>query len=426
MHVIINEQLERYNKMRFIAKCFVLISSFVVFLIPTIYAKESNDFYTYFEVEDFSDVPLVGAKNVLLYNLNDQKILYEKNQDEKIMVASLTKIMTLIVALEKIEDYNQKVIVSEEAFFEVEGYAEAGFCAGDVVTIRDLFYGTILPSGAEAAQAIALLSYGSIADFVLAMNRKAKELDMQNTNFSNPVGRDSSSNYSTLSDFLKLLFYALENETFYEIYTTKNYKTTNGLELSSTLVNASLRYALDIDYILGAKSGYTKGAGLCLSSIAEFNGTKYLLLVAGSPYQNGFPNHVVDSLAIYHYFFNNYSYQPILKENQELLNIPIVDSGEKMYTVKSDEDVFLYLKNDMLEKLEYSYEGKEVISKNVKTYEQLGNISVLYDGNVLYTYPVYLNMAISYFYTKEVFFLFGILFFFFLFLFCVKMNKEKS
>lgn len=370
----------------------LIFALFFFFLFISGYRAKSD--YAYLDIH----LPDVSAKNILLYNLNDNKVLYEQNSEDKISIASLTKIMTALVAIENLTNLEEVVTVPNGAFYNVIGYAEAGFKVGDHVTIKDLLYGTLLPSGADAAQALAILTSGNLSSFVEKMNEKAISLGMKETHYENPVGRDSEQNYSTLSDLATLLFYALENPTFYEIYTTRQYITLNNLELSSTLVMPSTKYNLNIENIKGSKSGYTRNAGLCLSSIAEFNEVQYLLIIAGSNYENGFPNHIIDSLTIYNYFFDHFSYQPILKKGEILHTLEIEDGFSKTYEIKSEEDQNLYLENES--ELEYVYHGIESLNYKVKTKDKLGEIEVKYKDTTLYTFAVFLNEDIKYKHTK--------------------------
>lgn len=376
-----------------LCKQFLFISVLFFCFLPNFFAKSD---YSYLEI----NLPSVQAKNILLYNLNENKIIYEKNSDEKISIASLTKIMTALIAIESFDNLNEIVMVPRDAFYNLQGYAEAGFKEQDQVTIKDLLYGTLLPSGAEAAQSLAILTSDSISSFVDRMNEKAKSLGMENTHYENPVGRDHEENYSTLQDLAKLLFYALENPTFYEIYTTRHYITLNNLEFESTLVLPSVKYNLNIENIKGSKSGYTNNAGLCLSSIAEFNGINYLLITTGSNYENGFPNHIVDSLTIYKYFFENFGYQPILKKGETLHNLDIIDGFSKTFEIKSEEDISFYLKKES--ELKYVYSGIDSLNNKIKNNDKLGKMEVKYKDTVLYTYEVFLNEDIKYKYTKEV------------------------
>lgn len=366
----------------------------------------------------------VKSNHVILYNLNDETLLYKKNSDEIISIASLTKIMTSLVVIENVDNLDEKVKISSLAFSDIYEYAKAGFKAGEVVTYRDILYGILLPSGAEAAQEAAIAVAGDIDSFVIMMNEEAEKLGLTNTHFSNPVGRDDEDNYSTLDDLAKLLLYALDNEIFYNIYTTRTYTTTNNLALVSTLVGPSIRYNLDIDNILGSKSGYTDDAGLCLSSIASYNDVNYLLITAGAPYAGGYPNHIIDTLDIYNYYFDNYSYREILSEGQELKVLNVKDSFQKNYIITSLEDVSVYLNNNIdLSEIEYRYKGVEYVDYKIKTGDKLGNIEVVHDNEILYDFDVYLTDDIRYKHTKLVILFLGLILFLILF---IRRKKEKK
>ena len=180
--------------------------------------------------EEFS----ITGENVILYNLNDNNILYSKNENEETQIASLTKIMTSLVALDAIDNLNEKITITSKDFEDTTGYSKAGFKVGDTITYEDLLYGILLPSGADAVNAIVNNTYG-YDDFVKKMNEKGQEIGMDDSKFSNPIGKDDDENYSTASDVAKMLKYALKNDTFKKIFTTKKYTTTNGIVLNSTL-----------------------------------------------------------------------------------------------------------------------------------------------------------------------------------------------
>ena len=155
----------------------------------------------------------INSKNAILYNLNTNEIIYEKNIDESIKIASLTKMMTTIVALENINNLNDKVIITDkmlEGLIELDA-SVAGFKVGDIVTYEDLLYGAMLPSGADATRALAISISGNIDDFVLLMNNKAKQLKLTNTYYTNTTGLDYKDNHSTVKDVAILLQYALSN-----------------------------------------------------------------------------------------------------------------------------------------------------------------------------------------------------------------------
>lgn len=392
----------------------IIVLFFFLANINVIYAlenKASEGYLEYIKESNNSpELPVINSKNYLLYNLDDKTILYEKNASKKIQIASLTKIMTVLTAIENIDDLDSKTTVSRDAFKNISEYTTAGFDIGDKVTYRDLLYGTMLPSGAEAAQATAINVGGDIDSFVKLMNEEAKKIGMSDSHFSNPIGRDDDDNYSTINDIVKLLLYALDNKEFYKIYTTKKYETTNNIELLSTLKQASDKYKLDTNNILGSKSGYTDNAGLCLTSIAKYNDINYLLVTSDAPYASRYPYHIKDAINIYDYYSDNYEYRDILKKNQKLKTIDIVDGFKKKYDIVSDKKVSLYLDKDMdLDKIEYIYDGVDRLNYKIKKGDKLGKIKVSYDDNILYTYPVYLTENIRYKHTKLVITILGII-----------------
>lgn len=337
----------------------------------------------------------VTSQNSILYNLNDGSILFEENSDEKVSIASLTKIMTTLVALENIDDLNAEYVIEVKDFEGTAGYSKAGFAVGDKVTVLDLLYGVILPSGAEAVNKIVNITTGDEASFIKLMNDKARALGLNNTKFANPVGKDDVNNYSTAKEVATLLKYALQNNTFKKIFTTKNYTVpSTGLELNHTITAYS--DFLDVSIIDGAKSGFTKGAGRCLASISNYNGVDYLYVNIRSELDE--PSSAVkDTLTVYNYYFKNYSYQTILENEQLIETIPVEMSKVKEYQIKSPQEVTLYLKNGTKGELTYKYEGLEKIDKNIKNGDKLGVINIYNQDNLLYTTDVYLNTIIPYY-----------------------------
>lgn len=328
----------------------------------------------------------------ILYNLNEDIILYEENSDTKVSIASLTKMMTALVAIENINDMNEQVVITARDFGGTDGYSKAGFNIGDKVTYLDLLYGILLPSGAEAANAVAYSISGDINKFVDLMNAKAEELNMTNTRFANPVGKDDVYNYSTAKDVSKLLKNALKNEMFKKIFSTREYTTTTGLELKSTLTHYGKLF--DTSIITGAKSGFTKGAGRCLASVSQINGVDYLFVVIKSDATENF-NAVKDTLTVYNYYGNNYGYQDIISKETVIDTIPIKYGKIDTYEIKSNEDISMYLKNDA--NITYEYIGEEELNYKINNGDKLGVINILNNDDLIYTMDVYLNENIKYY-----------------------------
>ncbi|MCI6004430.1 MAG: D-alanyl-D-alanine carboxypeptidase [Blautia sp.] len=253
------------------------------------------------------DVSGVNGSHVVLMSANGGKVIGEVNGEERMYPASLTKIMTVIVAIEELDDLEEKIILDADIFPEL--YAgdatQAGFQAGEAVRAIDLLYGAILPSGAECCIGLADAIAGSEDAFVELMNKKAQKIGMENTHFCDTTGLHDPDHYSTAYDMAVLLKYAIRNDTFREIIETPRHSTgvTNvhpdGITYYSTLFKNLDDPTVAGGRILGGKTGYTNDAGLCLASFAEIEGREYILVTAGAPGNTGEPLHVQDAVTIY-------------------------------------------------------------------------------------------------------------------------------
>ena len=248
------------------------------------------------------------SPNAILLEADSGEVLAEKNADTQIYPASMTKMMTVLLAIEAEPDLDRQVTVPEDIFpaLKQEGASMAGFKSGEVVTVRDLLYGALLPSGAECCETLARLVSGTETDFVALMNRKAAELGMTSTHFCNPTGLHDPEHVSTVRDISVLLREAVRNEMFREILTTERYtiQPTNlhpeGFTVTSTLLKELNGNEIRNGKILGGKTGYTGEAGLCLASIAEVKGKTYLLVTAGALGSHETePYHIEDAVKTY-------------------------------------------------------------------------------------------------------------------------------
>lgn len=331
----------------------------------------------------------IESSNAILYNLNTDEVIFDKNSEQSIKIASLTKIMTTIVAIENINNINAKVIITEDM---IRGLVEAnamviGLKVGDIVTYQDLLYGSLLPSGADATQALAISISGSVDEYIKLMNDKAKELNLNNTLFTNTTGLDYKDNHSTLKDVSTLLKYALKNETFKKIYQAKYYTSTTGILMTSTLEKNAKKYNLNVDYIKGAKTGYTTLAGLCLSSISSYDNIDYLLITCGADPNVDPPYNIVDSDKIYKYFFKNYKLRNIFEKNKPLFSINNKYSDDKI-DIFSNEEYSLYMLESDYNNLSYEYIGSNEISVFTKD-KVIGKYNVILNGEIIKTIDIY-------------------------------------
>ena len=339
----------------------------------------------------------IDSKYAILYNLNDNQVIYNLKENDRISVASLTKIMTSIVAIENIKNLNDKVTITSDVFNDTSELAKAGFYIGEEVTYYDLLYGAMLPSGADATNALALNITGSIDKYVELMNDKASELGLTSTHFVNTTGLDANKHYSSVSDISKLLIYALKNETFKKIFTTKTYKTSDSkLTFQSTVLKNSKRYGVDSSIIKGAKTGFTDEAGLCMASISTLSDVDYLLVTCGANSKDNTPHQLLDAITIYNYFNTNYSYRSILSDNQDLITLKVKNSYTDEIKFKSDKEIKKYLnKNIDTALLKYEYDGVDVLTPKNKKDSIIVNINILYDNTVLDKYDIVLKEEIE-------------------------------
>ncbi len=228
------------------------------------------------------------SKYAILIKEDTFEILYEKNANELMYPASLTKIMTTILLIETIPDLRQSFLVMNDVQERVaqENASTANLHVGDYLEAIDLLYGIMLPSGADATftliEGLGFREY----DFVQLMNSKAKELGMTHTNFENATGLHQEQHVSTVLDIAKLLQYALKNETFKQLFTAPSHivqenKYHHGYFFESTTFSSLSSSYFDWGEIIGGKTGYTKQSGLNLSTQAvDHNNDTYLLVTA--------------------------------------------------------------------------------------------------------------------------------------------------
>ncbi|MDO4766489.1 MAG: S-layer homology domain-containing protein [Eubacteriales bacterium] len=251
------------------------------------------------------------SQAVCLFNNETKQFIWQKNAEQRLSPASLTKVMTVLVAIEHISDLKEKVYISgaqRQRMLRMHARI-AGFKPNEKVSYEELLYATLLSSGAESAGTLAIRLAGSEANFIQWMNEKAAEIGMKNTQFQTVEGLDAIDQYTTAKDMILLLETALKNPTFYQIFTTAEYTTSKnrlhprGIRLNSTVLGSLNDSEMNGFKIIGGKSGTTFMAGLCWATLAEKNGTPYLLVTLSAPLDN-LANPTMtqkeDALKIYH------------------------------------------------------------------------------------------------------------------------------
>ena len=360
--------------MKKILKIFVLL----LFLIPLTVNAEDFDIF---------------SNNVIMINLKNDEIIYEKNKEEIINIASMQKVMTTITAIENINDFEEKLTIESGMFSGLDNdLLVLGLYAGEVVTYNDLLYATMLMSAADAAYALGYYISGSEEEFVKLMNKKAEELGLNNSVFMNTTGLDAEGQHSTVEDIAKLYRYALNNKDFKRIVSTNRYTTSDGaFEFTGPVETAHI---IGMDYFLNGKTGFTEGAGLCLVSSANFNDVDYILVTAGADYNYKYQN-FYDQKYLYDFYKDNYSFKTLVKKKDIITTIKTM--YDDSVDIKASRDVTLYLNNNITEKdIDIVYEGEERLERGVNEGDKIGKYQIKYDDIVLYEEDVLSPVSVTF------------------------------
>ena len=338
------------------------------------------------------------STNYIFLDADTGQVLSAKKQDEQISIASLTKMMTVLLAIENSSSLNQTVTITNEM---IDGLYEeqasvAGYVTGDTATVLDLCYAAAIPSAADAANALAIQIGGSFEKFYQMMNDKAAQLGMDHTVFKSAHGLDREGQYSTVEDVSKLLRYALQNPTFKEIFSTKEHTTQAttyypfGIPLASTIWAYADTYGYNLANLSGGKTGYTLQAGRCIAYWATVNDMNIIAVTAGAStnveqYSNlSDAQTALTSLASWHK-------KTILKKNDV---VSTIEYKSFMHTanidVKMDKDITLDLPADV----ECTYEVDLPKKFSAELYDQniQATITFTADNKTIYTKTISITL----------------------------------
>lgn len=271
----------------------------------------------------------VSAKAAILMHADSGRVLYEKNADERMLIASTTKIMTAIVVLEHCELDDLVEVDSRSA--GIEG-SSMYLKAGESYTVEDLLYGLLLVSGNDAASALALHVADSMEEFAELMNAKAAELGLTESSFKNAHGLDEEGHYSTARDMAKLAAYCMGNEDFARIAGTVSHTVGE-----QTLVNHN-RLLREYDGCLGLKTGYTMAAGRTLVTCAERDGTRYVCVTLNDP------DDWDDHKALYDWAFANYSFAEVIPAGLSY-EVPLISGAEMTAPAETEGAAYALIQN---------------------------------------------------------------------------------
>ena len=344
---------------------FILISLFSFIFIKNISAVEME----------------ISAKSAILVDFNTGKVLYSKNENEPLAMASMTKVMSMLLIMEKIDDgslkYDDIVEISTES--SSMGGSQIFLNPGDKYKVIDLLKGVAMASANDAVVALAEKTYGSKEHFIEAMNKKAESLGLKNTHFVNVHGLDEEGHYSSAYDMSVMARELLKHEKIldftrvYEEYLTK----PDGSQIWLVNTNKLVRFYDGVD---GLKTGFTQKAGYCLTATGKKNNLRLISVVMG---EESIEKRSSDTVKLLNYGFNTFKVN-LIKNKSEILGKVNVQKGKK-------ENVDVVLVNDLIELLNASdkpsnYKFKILVDKiiaPVKKGDVIGKVKVLDDNGVL-------------------------------------------
>ncbi len=345
------------------------------------------------------------SKAVYLENLDTGLVLYEKNADQQMYPASLTKIMTAILVLENVKDLDQETAAYPMWIQDMLYGTNAslgGLIVGEKLTIRQLLTSALVQSGNESAMILAgYVGSGGMADFmprditsfVEMMNDKAKALGCTGTHFTNPTGLHSDNHYSTARDMAIMAKYAMQNPVFASL--VKNYavqlgQTNKHSDLWQYSTNKMLLTSSPYYYapVVGIKTGSTDEAGRCVISQAEDNGYRYFCVVMGAPSTAAepFPN-FIETRQLYRWAFGTFSLKTLLEQGELMAEVPVKYSGDgKIAKLAVKDDVVKLLRNDISsDSIIYHTELPESIEAPVAAGDSVGTLHIMLMGEEIGT-----------------------------------------
>ena len=332
----------------------------------------------------------VKARTAILQDYYSGEILYEKEADISIYPASMTKIMTSIVAFDLIKSgdlkLNEKFIISEKAWrLSTSGYSSMFIMVGDEVSVENLLRGIIVASGNDACVALAEGIAGTEEEFAILMTAKAKEIGMENTNFANSSGINNPDNYSTARDVLKMSKYLIDNHPkFYELFAEKEFtwNRTGGDPITQGNRNPLLYKNLGAD---GIKTGYLAVEKYSLASSIVRNGRRLIAVGSGFNSKNARSR---ESAKLLTYGLTNFDLVNISKAKEPFDKVNVWLGKQDKVDVYTDRDVYKTIKKAKKKLLKVSIKYEGPIEAPIKKDEKVAILKVVYDDKLVGEYDL--------------------------------------
>ena len=333
----------------------------------------------------------------LLISLDDGSVIVERNADKPYAPASLTKVMTALVVLKNTEDLNRVMTVSPLALESIAGTGSStsGIKSGEQMSIYNMLCALLIPSGNDAAAALAIEYGGTIDGFVKMMNDTAKEIGCQNTHFDNPHGLDTPTHKTTAKDLALMAKEALKFSAFETIVAQKTYiMPETNMNKARQLVNTNfLINSAYVSYynknVKGIKTGSTENAGKCLISYASKDGYNYLAVAMGGDYRDSDGDGIeenqafMDTNKMYNWAFKNLKYEVVTREGQFICSLPLnyCWDSESIRLVALNEVMALVPQGNNSESVSFEpYDVPESVDAPIKKGDKIGKAKIMFAG----------------------------------------------
>mgnify|MGYP001085922859 FL=1 len=332
----------------------------------------------------------VKARTAILQDFYSGEIIYEKEADISIYPASMTKIMTSIIAFDLIKSgdlsLDEKFIISEKAWrLSTSGYSSMFIMVGDNVSVENLLKGIIIASGNDACVALAEGIAGTEEEFAILMTGKAREIGMENTNFANSSGINNPENYSTVRDILLMSNYLIKNHpNFYKMFSEKEFTwdRTGGDPIKQGNRNPLLYKNLGAD---GIKTGYLAVEKYSLASSINRNGRRLIAVGSGFNTKNARSK---ESSKLLTYGLTNYDLVKISNANESLHKVDVWLGKQNSVDVYTNQDIYKTIKKAKKKLLKVSVKYEGPIEAPIKKDEKVAILKVVYDDELVGEYDL--------------------------------------
>ncbi|MBR5447182.1 MAG: D-alanyl-D-alanine carboxypeptidase [Clostridia bacterium] len=316
-----------------------------------------------------SALPQVSARSAVLIEADSGEVVLEKDADMMLPMASTTKIMTALVAIELLPD--DRIVEIHQDAVGVEG-SSVYLKAGEKLSFSDLLNSLMLASANDAAAAIAYECAGGIDEFAALMNEKARELGLESTHFTNPHGLDHEEHYTTARDLALLTRYAMQNERFAKVVSTLTHQLERDAENGTCFVVNHNKLLRTYDGAIGVKTGFTKRAGRCLVSAAERDGVRLIAVTLDAPSDWNDHKRMLD------YGFSLYERVTVAELGRISVNLPCIGGDKSTVKCSNAEAVSCVLKRG--EKTVVQIEADRYFPAPVKKGDALACAVIYADG----------------------------------------------